>query len=106
MKTKKVTPTNKQPTKAQKNLKANTKQAKSIPDTLKEVENFLKIEIDKQGQIEVINQEILYLKEDQLISSSKSDFMALSSEEIVFLKRMIRDIVSEELDNRGLTSKI
>ena len=105
MKTKKVTPSNKQPTKAQKNLKASTKQEKSIPDTLKEVEDFLKIEIDKQGQIEEINQEILYLKEDQLISSSKSDFMALSSEEIVFLKRVIRDIVSEELDNRGLISK-
>ena len=106
MKTKKVTPSNKRPTKAQKNLKANTKQEKSIPDTLKEVEDFLNTEIDKQGQIEVINQEILYLKEDQLISSSKNHFMALSSEEIVFLKRMIRDIVSEELDNRGLTSKI
>ena len=105
MKTNKVTPSNKRATKAQKNLKTNTKPEKSIPDTLKEVEDFLKIEIDKQGQIEEINQEILYLKEDQLISSSKNHFMALSSEEIVFLKRMIRDIVSEELDNRGLTSK-
>ena len=106
MKRNKVAPSNKRATKAQKNLKTNTDQEKSIPDTLKEVEDFLKIEIDKQGQIEEINQEILYLKEDQLISSSKSDFMALSSEEIVFLKRMIRDIVAEELDNRGLTSKI
>ena len=106
MKTNKVAPSNKRAAKAQKNLKKNTNQEKSIHDTLKEVEDFLKIEIDKQGQIDETNQEILYLKEDQLISSSKSDFMALSSEEIVLLKRMIRDIVSEELDNRGLTGKI
>ena len=92
MKTNKVATGNKRATKAQKNFKTNTHQEKSIPDTLKEVKDFLKIEIDKQGQIEETNQEILYLKEDQLITSDKSDFMALSSEDIVLLKRMILNL--------------
>ena len=89
-----------------KNVKTTVKQKNSIPETLEEVKSFLMAEMDKSGTKEISNQNILYLKEDQMISSGKKTFMNLTSGEVNELKILIRDVISEELDKRGLNKKI
>ena len=96
---------NQRPNKGNKHEKQSIERETTIPETLKEVQNFLMAEIDKQDSKQTSKQNILFLTEDQLISSGKKSFADLTSEEMVVLKKLIRDVVSEELDNRGLLAK-
>ena len=92
--------------KGSKNVKTTVEQKNAIPEALKEVKSFLMAEMNKSGTKEIGNQNILYLKENQLISSEKKTFMNLTSGEVNDLKMLIRDVISEELDKRGLNNKI
>ena len=78
----------------------------SIPDALREVETFLMTEMEKSDQESDSDQSILYLTEDQLISNEKSNPISISSDDLNELKSIVREIVSEELDKRGLIKNV
>ena len=93
----------KQPIKGGKNPRGLVEHEIEIPETLEKVKSFLKTEINKPEKEEVERHSILYLKEDQLISPEKDNLGGLTPDDILVLKKLIRDVVKEELDNRELT---
>ena len=78
----------------------------SITDALKEVETFLMTEMEKKNQERDSDQSILYLTKDQLISNEKRNPISLSNNDVVKLKSIVRQIVSEELDKRGFIKNV
>ena len=78
----------------------------SITDALKEVETFLMTEMEKKNQERDSDQSILYLTKEQLISNEKRNPISLSNDDVVKLKSIVRQIVSEELDKRGFIKNV
>ena len=78
----------------------------SIKDALKEVETFLMKEMETKNQERDSDQSILYLTKDQLISNEKRNLISLSNDDVVKLKSIVREIVSEELDKRGFIKNV
>ena len=89
-----------------KSRKTNVEQELNLSETLKEVKGFLKSEIDRDDLKKSNSKTILYLQEDQIISPEKNSLREiLATNEFSALKKMIRDVVLEELDNREKSSK-
>ena len=90
-----------QSSKGQRSRKGMAKNEKAIPDVITEVETFLATEIKKDDQKNESSKSILYLTEGHLISKEERNFIDLSSSDMLQLKSVIREIVSEELNKRG-----
>ena len=78
----------------------------NITDALKEVETFLMKDMEVENQERDSDQSILYLTKDQLISNEKRNPISLSNDDVVKLKSIVREIVSEELDKRGFIKNV
>ena len=63
-------------------------------------------EMEVKNQERDSDQSILYLTKDQLISNEKRNPISLSNDDIVKLKSIVREIVSEELDKRGFKKNV
>ena len=86
--------------------KENIEKELDLATTLEEVKGFLKSEIDREDLKKSNSKTILYLQEDQIISPEKSSLREiLAANEFSALKKMIRDVVLEELDNREKSNK-
>ena len=93
-------------TKHQRSKKSVVNNEVSITDALREVETFLMTEVEKKNQERDSDQSILYLTKDQLISNEKRNPISLSNDDVVKLKSLVREIVSEELDKRGFIKNV
>ena len=87
------------------NTNKNVKKEDSVPERLNAVNSFIVSELDKSEAKEIKKQNILFLKEEQLVSIKNNTISNLSAADMKELKIIIRDVVSEELDNRGLSDK-
>ncbi len=86
--------------------KKNVEKEVDLSETLKEVEGFLKSEIDREDKKKVNVKTILYLQEDQMISSGRKNLSEiLMEDEFLALKKLIKEMVSEELDSRERSNK-
>ena len=86
--------------------KKNVEKEVDLSETLKEVEGFLKSEIDREDKKKVNVRTILYLQEDQMISSGRKNLSEiLMEDEFLALKKLIKEMVSEELDSRERSNK-
>ena len=92
--------------KRQRSKKSIVNNVVSNPDALRDVETFLITEMEKSDQEIDSDQSILYLTKDQLISNEKRNPISLSNDDVVKLKSIVREIVSEELDKRGFKKNV
>ena len=70
------------------------------------MKGFLNSEIDREDLKKSSAKNILYLQEDQIISSGKDNLREiLAANEFSALKRLIREVVSEELGNWERSNK-
>ena len=93
-------------TKHQRSKKSVVNNEINITDALKEVQTFLMKEMEVKNQERDSDQSILYLTKDQLISNEKRNTISLSNDDVVKLKSIVREIVSEELDKRGFIKNV
>ena len=92
--------------KRQRSKKSVVNNEVSITDALREVETFLMKEMETKNQERDSDQSILYLTKDQLISNEKRNPISLSNDDVVKLKSIVREIVTEELDKRGFIKNV
>ncbi|MDG2355979.1 MAG: hypothetical protein P8L82_08185 [Paracoccaceae bacterium] len=102
----KIRPNKEGPARSKKTGKENVEKELDLSATLEEVKGFLKSEIDREDLKKSNSKTILYLQEDQIISPEKNSLREiLAANEFSALKKMIRDVVLEELDNREKSNK-
>ncbi len=102
----KIRPNKEGQVRSKKTGKENVEKGLDLSATLEEVKGFLKSEIDRKDLKKSNSKTILYLQEDQIISPEKNSLREiLATNEFSALKKMIRDVVLEELDNREKSSK-
>ena len=102
----KIRPNKEGRVRSKKTGKENIEKELDLSATLEEVKGFLKSEIDRKDLKKSNSKTILYLQEDQIISPEKSSLREiLAANEFSALKKMIRDVVLEELDNREKSNK-
>ena len=102
----KIRPKKERRVRSKKTEKENVEKELDLSATLEEVKGFLKSEIDREDLKKSNSKTILYLQEDQIISSEKNSLREILAEnEFSALKKMIRDVVLEELDNREKSNK-
>ena len=84
----------------EKNLQKKYPSLKSKANT---IENFVSAELERYNQEISDSSEILYLKKDQLVTSNQ-DIQKFQENQIDMnmLKNMIREIVIEEIEKKGL----
>ncbi len=102
----KIRPNKQGRVRSNKTGKENVEKELDLSATLEEVKGFLKSEIDREDLKKSNSKTILYLQEDQIISPEKNSLREiLAANEFSALKKMIRDVVLEELDNREKSNK-
>ena len=102
----KIRPNKEGRVRSKKTGKENVEKGLDLSATLEEVKGFLKSEIDREDLKKSNAKTILYLQEDQIISPEKDSLREiLAANEFSALKKMIRDVVLEELDNREKSNK-
>ena len=102
----KIKPNKEGRVRSNKSGKENVEKELDLSATLEEVKGFLKSEIDREDLKKSNSKTILYLQEDQIISPEKNSLREiLAANEFSALKKMIRDVVLEELDNREKSNK-
>ena len=102
----KIRPNKEGQVRSKKTGKENVEKGLDLSATLEEVKGFLKSEIDRKDLKKSNSKTILYLQEDQIISPEKNSLREiLAANEFSALKKMIRDVVLEELDNREKNNK-
>ena len=102
----KIKPNKEGRVRSNKSGKENVEKELDLSATLEEVKGFLKSEIDREDLKKSSAKNILYLQEDQIISSGKDNLREiLAANEFSALKRLIREVVSEELGNWERSNK-
>ena len=75
---------------------------KELISKIEKIENFVSKEVQKYEEDNLGSNNILYLKSDQLISKDFEKDQGTIQINLKELKKIIRDIVIEEIEKKGL----